>query len=120
MKTTAICCCLTTLLIIGGCSDKEPTTASQSNSVSATESYASDIQVSNLVGDWKVDVDGNKAIAKVAGDKSISLTFTTEVGAQAIGAIHGDKIEIPEWKVTGQLTSDRKRIRWSNGISWNK
>ena len=116
MKITTLCCCVATLLIIAGCSVKEPPATTQSNSTSAAEGYVPDIQISDLVGDWMVGA----GVAKVVGSDVAALTFTTEVGLKGAGAIHGDTIEVSEWKVSGKLTLDRKHIRWSNGLSWDR
>jgi len=80
------------------------------------ESYASYIQVSDLVGEWKAGAN----VGKVEGSDGSNLIVTTETGLKGAGKVNGDRIEVASWRVTGKLTADKKKIRWSNTFVWTR
>jgi hypothetical protein len=78
--------------------------------------YASDIGLSDVIGEWKV----GGIPAKIEGKTLKVLRLTTEAGIMGTGAVNADRIEVSAWKVTGRLTADRRNIRWSNGFTWSR
>lgn len=117
MKATTICGLLTVIVIVTGCSDQDRSKTIEFNPpAAAVEKYAPDIKVSDLVGNWKAGT----GVAKIEGSDESALSITTETGTKGVGAIHGDRIDVPSWNVVGKLTVDRKHIRWSNNFVWDR
>jgi hypothetical protein len=75
-----------------------------------------DIQVNDLEGVWKA---GN-GIGKIEICDGSNLLVTTETGMIGAGKVNGVYIEVPSWKVTGMLTTDKKKIQWSNAVVWTR
>jgi len=115
MRFLIISCVLTAVTITAACSDNEaPKAPASKQGVAVMENYASSIQLSDLVGDWKAG-DG---VGKIAGSEPSNLTVITEKGYSGVGVINKDKIEVAIFNVTGRLTADKKKIVWSNGFEW--
>jgi hypothetical protein len=71
---------------------------------------------SELQGSW--NAGGGKAAVDLLTDGS--LKFTNESNLVAIGKISGTALEAPDWGVTGRLSDDKKKLIWSNGVSWTR
>jgi hypothetical protein len=79
-----------------------------------SKSYASNINAKDIVGSWNVG-GGVAKIDVVDGNK---LELVTETGVKGSGSIVEGKLEVPSWKVSGQVATDFKSIHWSNNITW--
>lgn len=79
-------------------------------------SYVSVQSISDLIGGWKV-ADG---LASIDASDGGSLTITTETGLKGFAMIQAGAINVPDWKISGRVTSDLKSIHWSNGSIWIK
>jgi hypothetical protein len=76
----------------------------------------------NLKGDWVAHVtDGGKMIgpAKIQ-QKDDTPTFFNGLEQAAGKFVSKDKVEVSDWKVTGTISDNGKRIDWSNGTYWKK
>jgi peptidoglycan/LPS O-acetylase OafA/YrhL len=78
--------------------------------------FIGQIRPEDIEGEWKAG-DGVARIVSAAG---ATLSLTTETGLLGSGAIMGDWIDVPGWRVTARLTADRRELRWSNGFVWRR
>lgn len=73
---------------------------------------------SGFVGAWCAQGDQTKHAS--ISSNGVFMNLTNENGDSSIGNLQGsNQISAPGWQfVTGTLTSDGKRINWSNGTFW--
>ncbi len=75
----------------------------------------------NLKGEWESFTDTGKKIGPAEiRQRGTDPTFFNGLQKAAGRFIAKDKVEVADWKVTGTITENGKRIDWSNGTHWKK
>lgn len=82
----------------------------------AAPTFASAIQAEDLAGAW-VAGDGKATVEKLPDG---ILKLVNDKGHVAHGMIAGGTLDCKEWSITGQLSSDKKVLHWSNGSTWHR
>lgn len=84
--------------------------------VNRTNKFLPIVSASHMAGNWKA----GEGLASLVSNKSGGLKLTTETGAQEVAIIQNGKVVVPNWNLSGILSEDSQRIRWSNGFVWNR
>jgi hypothetical protein len=72
-----------------------------------------------FLGTWCAQGDPAKRTSITTN--GVYLTLTNELGSTSIGRATGTQIEADEWQfVRGTLSSNGKRIDWTNGTYWTR
>jgi alginate O-acetyltransferase complex protein AlgJ len=72
-------------------------------------------RISNdLTGPWSYQ-DSKVAIEGISLNK---ILLTNENGQSTVGWKKGEKIEVPDWRLEGILSTDGKKISWSDDSFW--
>lgn len=56
----------------------------------------------------------------IANNDDKSLSISNERKEVVTGNISDKVLVVPGWDVTGQLSSDKQSLSWSNGVVWRR
>jgi hypothetical protein len=71
-------------------------------------------------GQWYTDANYSGATTYVVQTGPNTYRFINEQGRVADGNVSGDRVNAPNWQVTGVIQNHGSRIAWSNGTTWTR